>query len=196
MVLVGFAALGLAIAIGIFGRLLYGDSMTVNILSGLFELLLSVAVAVFIIDRVSRMQARKDWKVAYGAVSGLLAAAFIDVMRLLFLRLNEQNYAANRTRYGEFISIADLHMSALRSSIEGFAMAFEPRSLQLVRSVDLRLSWLMNRLRPDPGKPQQVEDHLRRTHEIAEDIAVLLRRQGDLATTQRLQPRSGLQETL
>ena len=178
MILIGLGALVLAATVGVVGWLLYDDGMTVNILSGVFELLLGIAVAVFIVERVTRMQARRDWKVAYSAVNGLLAA-FVDVMRLLFSRLDQRTYEANRGRHSEFVSIADLHISALRSSIEGFATALEPRSHQLTRGVELRLSWLMGKLRSAPGRPQQVEDQLRRTREIADDIAELLRRQGE-----------------
>src|ERR1700726_1584083 len=78
----GMAALLFGIVIAIIGLEVYGVSVGTNLLAGASDLLISIAVATFIIQRVDRVNTRRQWLTAYHALHGLLAATFVDVMRL------------------------------------------------------------------------------------------------------------------
>jgi len=177
MILVAAVALLLAILCGVVGWLAFGQGMTVNVLSGLIELLLGIAVAVFVIDQVTKRQRKREWAAAYSAINGLLAASFVDVMRLLHIRVCEY-YADDEDSYGDFVQIAVFHAAALRSTIEGFATMLEPKTHQLFRASELRLAWLIQKLADQdafcPG-----EEYAQRAYTVAEDISELLERQGD-----------------
>ena len=177
MTLMAAFALALAVICGVAGWFTFGEDMTVNIVSGLMELFLGGALAVLIIERVNRGQARRDWAVAYEVINGLLAASFVDIMRLMHVRVVSY-HSDDRRRYGEFVQVSAFHAAALRSAIEGFATALEPRSHQLIRAAELRLSWLTQKL-SDEASPCPAEEYLQRAYEIAEDIAELFMRQGD-----------------
>ena len=177
MTLVAVVALILAVACGIAGWLVFGQDMTVNVISGLMELLLGVAVAVFIVDRLERRHRRREWTAAYAAINGLLAAAFVDVMRLLFVQV-ASHYAGDKARYPEFLELARFHCTALRSAIEGFATVLEPDSHRGFRSIEFRLSWLTQKLSDRQVAPAG-EAYLHQMQQIAADITQFLSREAD-----------------
>lgn len=177
MTLVAIGALILAIICGIAGWLVFGESMTVNVLSGLMDLLLGIAVAVFIIDRLEKRHRRREWAAAYSAINGLLSAAFVDVMRLLYVHVASY-YKEDEARYPEFVELARFHCTALRSAIEGFATVLDPDSHRGFRTIEFRLSWLTQKLsEPEISRPG--EEYLRRMNEIAGPIAEFLEQQGE-----------------
>jgi hypothetical protein len=90
VLITGMVALFLGILIAIIGLIVYGVSVGTNLLAGASDLLISIAVAIFIIDRINRANSRRQWLAAYRALHGLVAAAFVDVMRLLYVYSDEK----------------------------------------------------------------------------------------------------------
>jgi hypothetical protein len=142
----GIIALFLGIPIAVIGVVAYGVSVGTNLLAGASDLLISIAVAKFIIDRINRVNTRRQWLAAYRALHGLLAAAFVDVMRLLKVYSDEKTYEANVARYEEFIAIATMHVNDLRDTVQGFAAVMDPPEYTLCRTVERRLSWMIRTL--------------------------------------------------
>lgn len=137
----GASALLLGVGLAVAGVLAYGSNMTANLLAGFAGAAVEIAVAVLIIDRVTAARRRRQWAFAYDAMSDRLAVTFVDVMRILWIKFSEAAAAVNEERMPYFEQLAHLHLAELRSNIEGFATALEPRSHDLCRRVDRRLSW-------------------------------------------------------
>jgi hypothetical protein len=149
----GMVALVSGIIIAVIGLVVYGVSVGTNLLAGASDLLISIAVAIFIIQTVDRVNIRRQWLIAYHALHGLLAAAFVDVMRLLAVYSSMEAYEANVNRYEEFVDIAKLRVEDLRSTTQGFASMLDPAAHTLCRTIERRLSWMMHTLATDRGGP-------------------------------------------
>ena len=142
----GGMALALGLILAIVGIVLYGTSMTTNLLAGTSDLLIGIAAAILVIDRITRANLKHQWSAAYQALHGLFAATFVDVMRLLYVQSSAEAYAANASRYQDAIDLAGLHVSSLRSTLEGFSSTIEPGTYAMCRKVEQRLSWMITRL--------------------------------------------------
>jgi hypothetical protein len=149
----GIAALVSGITIAIIGLKVYGVSVGTNLLAGASDLLISIAVATFIIQNVDRINTRRQWLTAYHALHGLLAATFVDVMRLLSVHSSIEAYQVNVNRYREFVDIATLHVEDLRSTAQGFASVLDPAVHTLCRTIERRLSWMVHTLAVERGGP-------------------------------------------
>lgn len=149
----GMAALLLGILVAVIGLVIYGVSVGTNLLAGASDLLISIAVATFIIDGINRANSRRQWLAAYRALHGLLAASFVDVMRLLYVYSDEKAYRANVGRYEEFVDIAAMHVNDLRGTVQGFAAVIDPPAYTLCRTVERRLSWMVRTLSVNRGGP-------------------------------------------
>jgi hypothetical protein len=73
----GLLALLLGLIVATVGIILYGSGMTTNLLAGSADLLVGVAVAILVVDRINRSNLRRQWMVAYQALHGLLASCYI-----------------------------------------------------------------------------------------------------------------------
>jgi hypothetical protein len=153
VLIAGVTALILGIIVAIIGLAAYGVSVGTNLMAGASDLLISNAVATFVVDRVNRVNARRQWLAAYHALHGLLAAVFVDVMRLLSVYSGEDSYQANVGRYKEFADLATLHVNDLRSTVQGFSAVLDPPAHTLCRNVERRLSWMVHTLTADRGGP-------------------------------------------
>jgi hypothetical protein len=91
---------------------------------------------------------------AYEALSDRAAITFVNVMRLLWIRVSPVALAFNGQRNDEFRQIADLHLAEYRSNIEGFAGVLDAPSHELLRKIDRRLTWAIARL---GGLPESEE---------------------------------------
>jgi hypothetical protein len=146
-------ALALGFIIVIIGLKIYGATVGTNLLAGASDLLVGIAVATFIIERVDRVHIRRQWLTAYQALNGLLATTFVDVMRLLTVHSSVEAYKANINRYGEFVDIARLHTEDLRGTIQGFASVLDPTLHTRCRNIERRLSWMVHTLAGNRGSP-------------------------------------------
>lgn len=149
----GVTALLFGIIIAVIGLEAYGVSVGTNLLAGASDLLISIAVATFIIERIDRVNTRRQWLSAYHALHGLLAATFVDVMRLLTVYSSMEAYEANVNRYREFVDFATLHVEDLRSTAQGFSSVLDPAVHTLCRTIERRLSWMVHTLSADRGGP-------------------------------------------
>lgn len=160
VVVAGAAALVLGLVIAAVGLALYGASVGTNLLAGACDLLLGIAVATFVVDRINRASGRRQWEAAYHALHGLLAASFVDVMRLLNVHSSAETYRVNIGRYAEFVAMAGMHVDDLRGTMQGFSAVIEPSSYALCRTVERRLAWLVRVLSVPKGGPTDCLEEL------------------------------------
>lgn len=142
----GVLALLLGLIVATVGIILYGSGMTTNLLAGSADLLIGIAIAILVVDRINRSNLRRQWTAAYQALHGLLAATFVDVMRLFYVQSSPGAWAANASRYEDAIDLATLHVGSLRSTIEGFSATLDPDDYATCRKVEQRLAWMVSRL--------------------------------------------------
>jgi len=161
VIVTGAAALLLGLVIAAVGLALYGASVGTNLLAGACDLLLGIAVATFVIDRINRVSGRRQWEAAYRALHGLLAASFVDVMRLLDIHSSTEAYKVNIGRYAEFVAMARMHIDDLRGTMQGFSAVIEPSSYALCRTVERRLAWLLRVLSVPKSGPADCVEELR-----------------------------------
>src|SRR6266566_2996579 len=95
-------------------------------------------------------------------------------MRLLYVRSGPATYGANSNRYAEFVELASLHLSSLRSTIEGFATALEPEVHPDCRLLEQRLSWLANRFHRQPTRSDVDRDSFQLMRSTADVLAQFL----------------------
>src|SRR6478735_4796302 len=122
----GIVALILGILIAVIEHIAYGSSVGTNLLATASGILISLAVATLIIDRINRLNKRRQWLVVYEALHGLLAAAFVDVMRLIHIYSNEAVNRANISRRQEFIDTATMRVNDLRGTLQGLVAVMDP----------------------------------------------------------------------
>jgi len=155
------AALALSVMVGGIGLALYGVAVGTNLLAGACDLLMGIAVATFVLDRINRSSSSRQWRAAYRALHGLLAASFVDVMRLLNTYQSAEAYQGNIGRYAEFVEMARMHVDDLRGTIQGFAAVIEPSSYALCRTAERRLTWLVRVLSVPRKGPGDCREELR-----------------------------------
>jgi hypothetical protein len=146
----GTVASALAATWAVSGFALYGSEMTPNLLAELAGVSLEVAVAALVIHGVMSRYQRRQWDFAYQALADRVAESFVDVMRLLSVRLTTEALVVNGDRYGLFVTTAQEHLADLRSHIEGASTALDPRTHQLCRKIERRLAWCLAQLRTRP----------------------------------------------
>jgi hypothetical protein len=168
-------AVGLAIS-----SLLLLDGMVGNLISEAVGILIDVALASLVIDRISSAQRRREWDFAYAVMIESAASAFVDVMRILYVRASPLFFSNNVLRYEEFVKIATLHISTLRSNIEGFSVALTPESHRLCRRIELRFLWIIDYITERPSAPVIDERCFRIMKSIAEELEIFSRKEGEV----------------
>jgi len=138
----GIVALVLGILIAVIEHIAYGSSVGENLLATASGLLISLAVATLIIDRINRLNRRRQWLVVYAALHGLLAAAFVDIMRLIYIHSSEAANNANASRYREFVDTAATRVNDLRGTLQGLVAVMDPEEYATCRTIERRLSWM------------------------------------------------------
>ncbi|SET47343.1 hypothetical protein [Geodermatophilus poikilotrophus] len=122
-----------------------------NLLSEAAGLLLGVALAVLIIDRVTARQRQREWRFAHDIVARRLAASVVDAVRLLSIRQDKETYAAHRPRFAEFADLCQLHFGDLDSNIAASVTVVEPQLYERSREIQLHLSVLIRTLKRRMG---------------------------------------------
>lgn len=140
--IMGIVALVLGILIAVLEHIAYGSSVGANLLATASGILISLAVATLIIDRINRLNRQRQWLVVYEALHGLLAAAFVDVMRLIYIHSSEAAHKANAGRYQEFIDTATMRVTDLRGTLQGLVAVMDPADYATCRTIERRLSWM------------------------------------------------------
>jgi hypothetical protein len=170
----GVSALVAAIAVGGWAYFRDPQAMQSNLLAEGAGLLLEIAVAVILVDWVISRRDKSRWKHAYPIVSDRLATAYTDVMRLLYVASTKSAGAASDvTRYREFYDRLCSNLDHLRSTIEGFVLAFDSPSHYTLRALELKMRWLKDHLAsPNTDCSLQFEVAL----EIAKDFDAFCKR--------------------
>ncbi len=92
LVVSGLAAFLLGFSAIAFSLLLFPEQMMPNLLSEAAGVLLEISLVILIVDRLGTRQRRRDWAFAHRAVSQRMAAAMVDVVRLLSVKANDSAY--------------------------------------------------------------------------------------------------------
>ena len=150
LVLTGVFALASTLLWSTAGIILYGSAMMPNLFAELAGVSIEIAIAILIIERLSRAHQRRQSAFVYGILSDRAAVTFVDVMRLLWIRSSVSALRYNGERYDEFYQLAELHLAEYRSNIEGFAGSLEPAAHEAVRRIDRRLTWAISKLGARP----------------------------------------------
>ncbi|KOU15019.1 hypothetical protein ACR3S4_28050 [Streptomyces sp. CH8.1] len=177
LTLVGACALAGGIGLAVAG-LFFLDGMTGNITGEAVGILIDIAIVSLVVERVASMQRRREWDFAYAALIESAAATFVDIMRLLYVRTSPSSFSANVDRYEEFIKIAALHASTLRSNIEGFATALAPEAHSLCRRTEQRMLWMIDRLAEPPRAPVVEDRYFSLMNGVAEELLAFSRKEG------------------
>ncbi|MFF9264096.1 MULTISPECIES: hypothetical protein [Streptomyces] len=177
LAVVGVCALAAGVGLAITSLLLL-EGMTGNIVSEAVGILIDIAIVSLIVERVTSMQRRREWNFAYSALIEGTASTFVDIMRLLYVRTSPHAFSANIDRYEEFVKIANLHASTLRSNIEGFATVLTPEAHSLCRRAEQRLLWMADRLSVPPPEPVAEERYFALMNGVAEELVAFSKKEG------------------
>lgn len=104
------------------------------------------------------------------AVSQTMAMVFVDLMRLLYIASGNLANAANADRYTEFTDVADQHFGDLRSRIATYSSALDTRSHEEINPLELRLSWMLGRLKRQPNPEESHEPYFEKMRQIGETL--------------------------
>jgi hypothetical protein len=151
--LAGISALALAAILIIIGFILYGAEMGPHTVATAAGILGEAALVVLVLDRVADTQRKHEWNFVRTLVSHGVAACMVDIVRLCCVRWSPKAYSANIDRYCEFVQIARLDVTSLRSNLEGLALSAEPESYKQARRIERRLAWLADYLGSIPSEP-------------------------------------------
>lgn len=158
------------------GLVFYGAAaMMPNLIAGLASAPLDFIVATVVVDRVLSSRQRREWDFASRELSKRASEAFVDIMRLIYVGETAEALRYNIARYAEFVSLAERHLGDLRSHVESSATVFGPHTYERCRRVERRLSWCLDRLRPEPGEAKVRPDLLSLMERTAVIVLGLLR---------------------
>ncbi|MFD8004951.1 hypothetical protein [Streptomyces mirabilis] len=173
----GAASLAAGIGLAVTSVLLI-DGMTGNLVSEAVGILIDIAIFSLILERISAMQRRREWDFAYRVLIESTASAFVDVMRILYVRSSLAAFSSNIDRHEEFVKLAMLHAATLRSNIEGFATALTPEAHSLCRRTEQRLLWMIDRLSQTPSDPVAETQSFSRMNQMAMELVDFCQREG------------------
>jgi len=111
------AALIIACAFVLNGR---GESFWSSVLVNIATMFVELAVVAVFIQQVVAGLERRKWAFAASSIARTLCTAYLDVVRVLYARELPAGHPDKQGLW-EFISVAEHHLSTLRSYIEGFS---------------------------------------------------------------------------
>ena len=116
--------------------------------------ILLVLTILSVLDRLTQRQKQREWAFVRKIVGQRMATCMVDILRLCCVRWSSSAYRGNVSRYGEFVHTAQTHFADLRSSIEGLALGAEPGAYEFARKMELRISWIIDKIETKPEFPQ------------------------------------------
>ena len=131
----------------------------------------TASVGRYLIADPRRHGARAAAQSARLSVADTSAAIFVDVMRLACVAASAAARSVNEARYGEFVDIADSHLSELRSSIPRLAPETDIDLIQQSSAVERSLGYVLVRLRRSPALDRPWTDFTLVLHEAAERVS-------------------------
>jgi hypothetical protein len=106
-------------------------------------------------------------------LADISAMAFVDVMRLACVAGSDLARAANESRYSEFVDMADLHLSELRSQVSRLSADTDIDARSKCADVERGLAWALLRLRRGPSLDRSWREFVIELRRIAERVAAL-----------------------
>ena len=120
---------------------------------------------------IPKDSAPRDFRILAGrAISQTVAMLFVDIMRLLYVASSDHASYANADRYSEFIDVADQHFGDLRSRIATYSLALDNTSHGQINQSELRLSWMLGRLKRKPDLTGSYEEYFERMRLIGDEL--------------------------
>jgi uncharacterized protein YjeT (DUF2065 family) len=179
LVALGIAAFILTVVLVGITILFYPEQakeMTPHLLAEAAGIFFELSLVLLIVDRLAARQRRQDWAFAHRAVSERMAAAMVDVMRLLNVKASNSTYAANEDRISEFVEIGRSHINDLGNNITALASFAEPDQYKESRVIELKLSWLLRVISAAMAPATIREWEIRATKDATESIMAFSKR--------------------
>ncbi len=122
-------------------------------------------------DAIAQDAAPRNFKSLAGrAISQTMAMVFVDLMRLLYVASSTLANFANADRYTNFTEVADQHFGDLRSRIATYSLALDTKSHEQINQLELRLSWMLGRLKREPNLSDSHEQYFEKMRQIGEGL--------------------------
>jgi hypothetical protein len=168
-----------AAACSALGIAAYGESaMMPNLIAGLATMPLDFLVAIIVVERVLSSRQRKEWDFSLRELARRASEGFVDIMRLVYVSDTPEALRVNIGRYSEFVTLAERHVSDLRSHVEGSSTILGPHTYEMARRVERRITWCLDQLRPIPKDARDNSHLLNLLTQAATSIFVLVREGG------------------
>ena len=100
-------------------------------------------------------------------IAELLAAAFVDEMRMFYVGAGERARRTNAHRYGEFRKMAEGHFADFDRQMARFSKELPENAIAQLRTLEPRLRAVLEQLAPAPCAPDRVEQLRGQLTEIA-----------------------------
>jgi TIR domain len=101
-------------------------------------------------------QKQREWAFVRKKIVGQrMATCMVDILRLCCVRWSSSAYSSNVSRYNEFVNIAQVHFTDMRSSLEGLALDAEPSDYEFARKMELHIGWIIDKIGTKPEFPQE-----------------------------------------
>jgi Domain of unknown function (DUF4062) len=130
------------------------SGITISIVTNPHELQAGLAQALLNRNQSDReaadSQANK-WGYIHAAMCRRLAAAMVDVVRLLMIRSSPLAHRSNSARYDEFLRIARDHFEDLGHNISALPVIGDARQYEKSRDIESRIQWLLRTFALNPG---------------------------------------------
>ena len=131
----------------------------------------ATAVGRFLIADPRKSGAASVDQFARGALSDGATAVFVDIMRLACVSASPAARRANKSRYGDFIDLADEHLSNYRVQLARLTAGGHDGFVNLCADLDVRLAWAINRLRRSSTLSTPWKDFVPTLAKLADDVS-------------------------
>jgi len=111
----------------------------------------ATSVGRYLISDPRRHSGRGSANFARISMADIATAVFVDVMRLFNVAGGERVREANRSRYEEFVDMADQHLSEFRTHVTRLAGESDSHLVRSCSEVENGLAWVITRLRRGPA---------------------------------------------
>lgn len=106
-------------------------------------------------------------------LADIATMAFVDVMRLTCVAGSDLARRTNEERYGEFVDVADLHLSDLRTQVTRLAADSDADTVAKCDAVERGLAWAIVRLRRGPSLDRPWTEFVGALRRLAESVDTL-----------------------
>lgn len=133
----------------------------------------ATSIGRYLISDPRRHVGRGAAEYARATLADIATATFVDVMRLFNVASGDRVREANRARYGEFVDMADQHLSEFRVQVTRLAAEPDAQLLKSSSEVENGLAWALTRLRRRPELDRPRRDFVQVIADVAEKTNAL-----------------------